>query len=90
MAGGGFLDARSVLVSFLLRGYRRPTTDDSEPVTAPAGERLMPASADDLANPLAFPLRFKGRKRKHDADEIMSAIIAKRLVDHLSALVSSS
>jgi hypothetical protein len=56
-------------------------TDDRAP-TAPA-EGLTPASRDDLADALAFALRFGGRKRKHDADELMSAIVAKRLVEHL-------
>jgi hypothetical protein len=57
-------------------------TDDSEHMTAPA-ERLTPASRDDLANALAFALRFQGRTRVHNADEIMAAIVARRLVDHL-------
>ncbi len=43
----------------------------------------MPAAPDDLAEALAFALRFDGRKRKHDAAEIMAAIVAKRLVEHL-------
>jgi hypothetical protein len=57
-------------------------TDDSEHMTAPA-ERLTPASRDDLANALAFALRFQGRTRVHNADEIMAEIVARRLVDHL-------
>ena len=32
---------------------------------------------------LAFALRFQGRKRVHNADEIMAEIVAKRLVEHL-------
>jgi len=28
-------------------------------------------------------LRFQGRKRVHNADKLMSAIVAKRLVEHL-------
>ena len=31
----------------------------------------------------AFALRFQGRKRVHNADELMSEIVAKRLVEHL-------
>jgi hypothetical protein len=54
---------------------REPMTDDHE--------RLTPASPEDLARALAFALRFEGRKRKHDADEIMAEIVAKRLVDYL-------
>ncbi len=46
-------------------------------------ERLTPASPDDLADALAFALRFQGRKRNHGADEIMAEIVAKRLVEHL-------
>ena len=32
---------------------------------------------------LAYALRFQGRKRVHNADEIMAEIVAKRLVKHL-------
>jgi hypothetical protein len=46
-------------------------------------DRLTPASPDDLADSLAFALRFDGRKRKHDAGEFMARIVARRLVDHL-------
>lgn len=46
-------------------------------------ERLTPATPDDLAAALAFALRFQGRKRVHNADEIMAEIVAKRLVEHL-------
>ena len=41
------------------------------------------ATADDLADALALALRFDGRKREHDAAEIMAASVAKRLVEHL-------
>ena len=44
---------------------------------------LSPASPDDLADALAFALRFDGHKRKHDAGEFMAAIVARRLVEHL-------
>jgi hypothetical protein len=37
-------------------------------------ERLTPASAEDLADALAFALRFEGRKRVHNAGEIMARI----------------
>ena len=46
-------------------------------------DKLTPASPDDIAETLAFALRFQGRKRVHNADEIMSEILAKRLVEHL-------
>jgi hypothetical protein len=48
-----------------------------------ADERLTPASSDDLAQALAFALRFNGRKRAHGAGEIMAQIVAERLVEHL-------
>ena len=32
---------------------------------------------------IAFALRFQGRKRVHNADEIMAEIVARRLVEHL-------
>jgi hypothetical protein len=49
----------------------------------PDAGKLTPADPSDLANTLAFALRFQGRKRVHSADEIMAEIVAKRLVDHL-------
>jgi len=48
-----------------------------------APKRLMPATPHDLADALALALRFSGRKRVRNADELMSAIVAKRLVEHL-------
>ena len=48
-----------------------------------AHDRLTPATSEDLADAIAFALRFSGRKRVHNADELMSAIFAKRLVEHL-------
>ena len=50
---------------------------------AEPAESLTPASPEDLAAALAFALRFEGRKRTHNADEIMAEIVAKRLVEHL-------
>jgi hypothetical protein len=46
-------------------------------------DALTPATAEDVANALAFALRFSGRKRVHNADELMSSIVAKRLAEHL-------
>ena len=46
--------------------------------------KLAPADPDDLAEALAFALRFEGRKRVHSADEIMAEIVAKRLVEYLA------
>jgi hypothetical protein len=51
-------------------------------MTDPA-DQLTPADPRDLADALAFALRYQGRKRVHNADEIMSEIVAKRLVEHL-------
>jgi hypothetical protein len=44
-----------------------------------------PASPEDVANALAFALRYEGRKRVNHADEMMARITAERLVRHLSA-----
>ena len=46
-------------------------------------EKLTLANPSDLAAALAFALRYQGRKRVHNADEIMAEILAKRLVEHL-------
>jgi hypothetical protein len=48
-----------------------------------AFDRLTPANTRDLADALAFALRFEGRKRKSDAAEMMSKIVAQRLVRRL-------
>jgi hypothetical protein len=48
-----------------------------------APNHLTPATPEDLADALAFALRFDGRKRKHDAGEFMARIVATRLVEHL-------
>ena len=46
-------------------------------------EPLQPAKAEDIADALAFALRHSGRKRVGDSAELMAAIVAKRLVEHL-------
>jgi hypothetical protein len=46
-------------------------------------EPLTPANASDLADAISFALRFRGRKRVHDAGEIMATIVAERVVAHL-------
>jgi hypothetical protein len=53
-------------------------------------DRLTPADPVELTGALAFALRFHGRKRVHNADEIMAEIVAKRLVEHCGAPNSSS
>jgi hypothetical protein len=45
--------------------------------------RAPVSSPHDLADAVAFALRFGGRKRKHDAGEIMAAIVARCLVERL-------
>jgi len=47
----------------------------------PAQLRL--ATPDEVADTLSFALRFDGRKRIHQADEMMARIVADRLVKHL-------
>jgi hypothetical protein len=49
----------------------------------PNVDKLTPADPSDLTQALAFALRFQGRKRVHNADEIMAEIVANRLVEHL-------
>jgi hypothetical protein len=44
---------------------------------------LRPATRDELTQSLSFALRLNGRKRVHDADEVMARITAERLVEHL-------
>ena len=45
---------------------------------------LAPATEQEIADAIAFALRYSGRKRVHDAAEMMAGIVAKRLVEHLS------
>jgi len=44
---------------------------------------LQPAEPQDIADALAFALRYSGRKRISDSADIMAGIVAKRLVEHL-------
>jgi hypothetical protein len=44
---------------------------------------LTPAKPTDVEQALAFALRFSGRKRVHQGDELMARITAERLVEHL-------
>jgi len=37
----------------------------------------------DVADALAYALRFQGRKRVHNGDEIMPEIVSKRFMTHL-------
>ena len=49
----------------------------------PDVDKLTPADPSDLASALAFALRFHGRKRVHNADDLMAEIVARRLIEHL-------
>jgi hypothetical protein len=46
-------------------------------------DKLTPADPRDLADAVAFALRFEGRRSVHSADEYMAAIAAQRIVRHL-------
>jgi hypothetical protein len=46
-------------------------------------EKLTPADPADLADAIAFALRYSGRKRVHHADEYMATIAAEGIVRHL-------
>jgi hypothetical protein len=46
-------------------------------------DKFTPADPRDLADAIAFSLRFEGRKRVHQADEYMASIAAQRVVRHL-------
>ena len=46
-------------------------------------EILTPAAPQEIAETIAFGLRYSGRKRVNDSSEMMAAIVAKRLVEHL-------
>ena len=52
-------------------------------MTAPI-DALSPATPQEIAETIAFALRYSGRKRVHDASETMAAIVAMRLVEHLT------
>jgi hypothetical protein len=49
----------------------------------PDTPNLRSATRDELTQSLSFALRFDGRKRVHDADELIARITAERLVEHL-------
>jgi hypothetical protein len=44
---------------------------------------LRPATTEEIADSLAFALRYDGRKRVNHADEMMARITAERLIRHL-------
>ena len=47
-------------------------------------EDLSPATREEVISSLSFALRFSGRKRTHQADDIMARIAAEHLADHLA------
>jgi len=47
-------------------------------------DTLTPAEPREIAETIAFALRYSGRKRVQDSSEMMAAIVAKRLVEHLA------
>jgi hypothetical protein len=49
----------------------------------PDADKLTPADPCDLADAVAFALRFESRRHVHNADEYMAAIAAERVVRHL-------
>jgi hypothetical protein len=49
----------------------------------PDADKLTPVDPSDLAAALAYALRYQGRKRVHNADELMAEIVVKPLVEHL-------
>jgi hypothetical protein len=49
----------------------------------PDEPHLRPATPDEVAQTLAFALQYSGRRRVHDAGEVMARITADRLVQHL-------
>ncbi len=46
-------------------------------------DTLTPADPRDLADAIAFALRYGGGKRVRDADEVVAMIAARRIVEHL-------
>ena len=49
----------------------------------PEADNLTPPTRPTWPRRLPIALRYQGRKRVHNADEIMAEIVAKRLVEHL-------
>jgi len=63
---------------FLLRSLTIPYRP-----AMPDTPNLRPATRDEITQSLCFALRFNGRKRVHDADEMMARITAERPVEYL-------
>ena len=65
---------------FLTRSHGPPY---GSPMADPLN--LRPATSDEIATALSFALRYQGRKRVHDADDVMARVTAERIVRHLEA-----
>ena len=76
---GSSMTAETIATAIVLAAF---TTPRYRPLMADL-DRLTPADPADLAGALAYALRYQGRKRVHNADEIMAEIVAKRLAEHL-------
>jgi hypothetical protein len=59
----------AVSSEFVLAPFQSSLYRDAMP---DAAEKLTPADPSDIAAALAFALRFQGRKRVHNADELMA------------------
>jgi hypothetical protein len=46
-------------------------------------DKLMPADPSDLAQAIAFALRFDRRKRYHEGDKLMANLTADHIVRYL-------
>jgi hypothetical protein len=46
-------------------------------------EKLSPAVHEEVAESIAFSLRFNGRKRFHEGHELMAEITAQHVLRHL-------
>jgi hypothetical protein len=53
-------------------------------------EHITLAEAAEVADAIAFALRYPGRKPVHDSVEIMATLVAARRVDHLEGRASCS
>jgi hypothetical protein len=47
----------------------------------PDTPHLRPATSGEIADALSFALRYQGRKRVHQADDMMARITAERLIN---------
>ena len=46
-------------------------------------DKLAPADPHDLAEAIAYALRYRGGKRVHQGEEYMAQIAAERILEHL-------